>query len=97
MGATNVPLNEYGLPLPPGRKMSDQEHEELADRMLEHCRVVEAGKLPADSPPDFVPPASGENAKAQPWWWCDDFDAEQAKQIMDADRVENAPSRTDDQ
>ncbi len=77
--------------MPPGRKMSDEEHEALADRMEEHVRLVLAGQLPADSPPDFVPPASGENEKGQPWWWGPDFDADQAKKIMDADRDENAP------
>jgi hypothetical protein len=89
---SDTPLNEYGLPLPPGRKLSDEEHEALADRMEQHTQMVLAGQLPTDSPPDFVPPANGENATGQPWWWGDDFRADEAKQIMDTDRDENAPT-----
>lgn len=87
----DAPLNEYGLPLSPGRKMSDEEHEALSDQMMKHTRMVLAGQLPADSLPDFVPPTGGADDKGRAWSWGPDFDPEQATQIMDADRDENAP------
>ena len=73
--------------------MSDEEHEALSDQMMKHTRMVLAGQLPADSLPDFVPPTGGADDKGRAWSWGPNFDPEQATQIMDADRDENAPKK----
>ncbi len=52
------------------RELTDQEHEELADRLSLHLQQAREGLIPADSPPDFVRP-EGEDAliDGRPWWW----------------------------
>lgn len=57
------------------RRMTDQEHEDYADRMELHDRQVAAGLIPTDSPPDFVRPtgSAAEDASGLPWWFGPDY------------------------
>jgi hypothetical protein len=56
--------------LPPGRHLTDAEHEELADRMHAHMVQIQAGQIPTDAPFPFVKP-EGEKAliEGKPWWF----------------------------
>lgn len=58
------------------REMTDQEHEDLADRMTLHLQQVQAGLIPEDSPVDFVRP-EGDDAlvDGKPWWFGPDYNA----------------------
>jgi hypothetical protein len=51
--------------------MTDQEHEDYADRMELHTKQVAAGLIPEDSPPDFVRPEGTEavDDHGRPWWF----------------------------
>lgn len=56
------------------RVMTDQEHEELADRLHEHMQQVASGLIPADSPATFLKP-EGQAALVNglPWWFGPDY------------------------
>lgn len=60
------------------REMSDEQHEQLADRLELHDQQVMAGLIPRDSPWWFVRP-EGDAAlidKGLPWWFGDTSSAE---------------------
>lgn len=54
---------------------SKEAHDEVR-RMFEHMQQVEAGLIPADSPPDFVRPEDGLGGGPNgdlPWWFPPDY------------------------
>lgn len=44
-----------------------------AHRIAQHAAQVADGKIPPDSPPDFVLPADPVDRKGLPWWFGPDY------------------------
>ncbi len=78
------------------RQLTDQQHEELADRLQRECGAemarrelhveqVDAGLIPADSPPGFIRP-EGDDALVDglPWFYGPGFDRAEALEALQA-------------
>lgn len=54
--------------------MSSQEAVDHVKRITDHAQQVEAGLIPADSPPDFVrPEGDAAEVDGKPWWFGPDY------------------------